>query len=282
VATWNVNSIKQRMPRLLPWLDERRPDVLCLQETKLADGPFDELLGDELADRGYAFARHGETQWNGVAIISRVGLEDIAVGVGDTPGFSRPEARAVSATCGGIRVHCVYVPNGRVPDSEHYRYKLAWLTALRKTVGSGPRSAMVCGDMNIAPADIDVYDPKAYIGQTHVTAPERAALVELQEQGLHDVMRERWPTERVFTYWDYRAGMFHQDLGMRIDLVLAGAPVAGRVRAAWVDRQARKGTKPSDHAPVIVDLDEAPDGDIGPVVPPPSTQRPASRAHAQE
>jgi exodeoxyribonuclease-3 len=124
--------------------------------------------------------------------------------------------------------------------------------------------------MNIAPADIDVFDPAAYVGQTHVTAPERAALAELQAVGLRDVIRDRWPTERVFSYWDYRAGMFHQDLGMRIDLILATATVAERTRAAWVDRQARKGAKPSDHAPVIVDLDEAPDGDIGPVVPPPS------------
>ena len=133
---------------------------------------------------------------------------------------------------------------------------------------------LVCGDMNIAPADADVFDPDAYIGQTHVTPPERAALAELQALGLHDVVRARWPDERVFTYWDYRAGMFHQDLGMRIDLILASAPVAGRVKAAWVDRQARKGTGPSDHAPVIVDLDEAPDGDIGPVIPPPSVRAP--------
>jgi exodeoxyribonuclease III len=276
VATWNVNSIKQRVPRLLPWLDQRQPDVVCLQETKLADEPFDQLLGDEFASRGYAFARHGEVQWNGVAILSRMGLEDVAIGVGDTPGFSRPEARAVAATCGGIRVYSVYVPNGRVPDSEHYHYKLAWLAALGQIVGTRPEGAMVCGDMNIAPADIDVFDPAAYVGQTHVTPPERAALAELQALGLRDVVRDRWPSERVFTYWDYRAGMFHQDLGMRIDLVLASATVASRVRAAWVDRQARKGTKPSDHAPVIVDLDEAPDGDIGPVVPPPSA--PASRA----
>jgi exodeoxyribonuclease-3 len=265
-----VNSAKQRLPRLLPWLDERQPDVVCLQETKLADGAFDELLGEELAGRGYAVARHGEAQWNGVALLSRVGLEDIVAGLADAPGFPNPEARAVSATCGGIRVHCVYVPNGRVPDSEHYQYKLAWLAALTRVIGSGPEAAIVCGDMNIAPADLDVFDPDAYVGQTHVTPPERAALAQLQAVGLHDVVRERWPTERVFTYWDYRAGMFHQDLGMRIDLVLASAPVAGRVRAAWVDRQARKGTGPSDHAPVIVDLDEAPDGDIGPVVPPPS------------
>jgi exodeoxyribonuclease-3 len=270
VATWNVNSVKQRVARLLPWLDQRQPDVVCLQETKLTDDAFEQLLGAELSSRGYAVALHGEVQWNGVAILSRMGLDDVAVGVAGAPGFPRQEARAVSATCGGIRVHCVYVPNGRVPDSEHYQYKLAWLAALGKMVGSGPQATMVCGDMNIAPADIDVFDPHAYVGQTHVTPPERASLAKLQALGLRDVVRDRWPTERVFTYWDYRAGMFHQDLGMRIDLVLATATVANRVRAAWVDRQARKGSGPSDHAPVIVDLDEAPDGDIGPVVPPPS------------
>ena len=270
VATWNVNSVKQRLPRLLAWLDERRPDVVCLQETKLADGAFDELLSAELSARGYEVARHGEVQWNGVAILSRAGLADITVGIPDAPGFPHAEARAVSATCGGIRIHSLYVPNGRAPDSDHYRYKLAWLEALAAMVGAGPPSVIVCGDMNIAPADIDVFDPQAYVGQTHVTPPERAALADLQARGLHDVVRERWPAERIFTYWDYRAGMFHKDLGMRIDLVLASTPVAERVRAAWVDRQARKGTGPSDHAPVIVDLDEAPDGEIGPVVPPPS------------
>jgi exodeoxyribonuclease III len=270
VATWNVNSVKQRVPRLLPWLDQRRPDVVCLQETKLADAVFTEVLGEELTRRGYAVALHGEAQWNGVAILSKVGLDDVVRGIAGAPGFPRPEARAVSATCDGIRVYSVYVPNGRVPDSDHYRYKLAWLAALRQEVAAAPEAAIVCGDMNIAPTDADVFDPDAYVGQTHVTPPERAALAELQALGLRDVVRDRWPAERVFTYWDYRAGMFHRDLGMRIDLVLASAPVAGRVRAAWVDRQARKGSAPSDHAPVIVDLDEAPDGDIGPVVPPPS------------
>jgi exodeoxyribonuclease-3 len=274
-----VNSVKQRVPRLLPWLEERQPDVLCIQETKLADEPFEELLGEELSSRGYSFAHHGEGQWNGVAIISRLALEDVVVGVGEVAGFSRPEARAVSATCDGVRVHCVYVPNGRVPDSEHYHYKLAWLGALKKMIDGGPQAAIVCGDVNIAPADIDVFDPTAYIGQTHVTPGERAALEELQSLGLRDVVRDRWPNERVFTYWDYRAGMFHQDFGMRIDLVLATEPVASRVKAAWVDRQARKGPKPSDHAPVIVDLDKAPDGDIGPVVPPPSA--PAVRRDAR-
>jgi exodeoxyribonuclease III len=270
IATWNVNSVKQRLPRLLPWLDERRPDVVCLQETKLADAGFTELLGDELAQRGYAAALHGEAAWNGVAILSRVGLDDVVPGIPDGPGFPHPEARAVSATCDGIRVVSVYVPNGREPDSEHYRYKLDWLAALRAMVAAGPQETIVAGDMNIAPTDEDVFDPEAYIGQTHVTAPERTALAELQTLGLRDVVRDRWPDRRVFTYWDYRAGMFHQDLGMRIDLVLASDPVARRVKAAWVDRQARKGSGPSDHAPVIVDLDEAPDGDIGPVVPPPS------------
>jgi len=270
IASWNVNSVKQRVPRLLPWLDQRQPDVVCLQETKLGDRAFEELLGEECASRGYAVALHGEAQWNGVAILSRTGLEDVLAGVPGAPGFPGPEARAVSATCGGIRVYCVYAPNGRVPQSDHYRYKLAWLAALREMVRAGPKVAVVCGDMNIAPADIDVFDPSAYVGQTHVTPPERAALADLEAVGLRDVIRDRWPTERVFSYWDYRAGMFHQDLGMRIDLILATATVAERVRAAWVDRQARKGSKPSDHAPVIVDLDEAPDGDIGPVVPPPS------------
>jgi exodeoxyribonuclease III len=270
IATWNVNSVKQRVPRLLPWLDERRPDVVCLQETKLVDDAFADLLGEELGDRGYAVAAHGEATWNGVAILSRLGLDDVVAGLAGAPGFPRPEARAVSAMCGGIRVISVYVPNGRLPDSEHYRYKLAWLASLREMVATGPEATVVCGDMNIAPTDDDVFDPEAYIGQTHVTPPEREALAELQALGLHDVVRERWPNERVFTYWDYRAGMFHQDLGMRIDLVLAGGTVADRVRAAWVDRQARKGSGPSDHAPVIVDLDEAPEGDIGPVVPPPS------------
>jgi exodeoxyribonuclease-3 len=199
-----------------------------------------------------------------------VGLEDVVAGLEGAPGFPHPEARAVSATCDGVRVVSVYVPNGRVPDSEHYRYKLAWLESLRDAIAAGPEATVVCGDFNIAPADDDVFDPDAYAGHTHVTPPERAALAELEALGLHDVVRERWPDKRVFTYWDYRAGMFHQDLGMRIDLLLASGPVAGRVRAAWVDRHARKGKGPSDHAPVIVDLDEAPDGDIGPVMPPPS------------
>lgn len=278
IATWNVNSIKQRMPRFLPWLDERQPDVVCLQETKLADHAISELLDGELAQRGYRAAYYGQAQWNGVALLSRVGLDDVVRGVPGAPGFPNPEARAVSASCGGIRVHSLYVPNGRSVGSEHYAYKLAWLAALRQQLADGPAEVVVCGDLNIAPADADVFDPQAFVGQTHVTEPERAALAELRKLGLHDVVRDRWPNEQVFTYWDYRAGMFHQNLGMRIDLVLGSSGVAGRVAAAWVDRAARKGTGPSDHAPVVVDLDQAPDGDLGPMVPPPSAPRGVRKA----
>jgi len=272
LSTWNVNSAKQRLPRLLQWLDERRPDVVCLQETKLSDEAFTQLLGEELHSRGYEIAANGEAQWNGVAILSKVGLEDVVKGVARAPGFPKEEARAIAATCGGMRVHCVYVPNGRSVDSDHYAYKLAWLSALEDVVRDGPKDVMICGDMNIAPSDEDVFDPAAFIGHTHVTERERASLAKLLELGLHDVIRERWKTERIFTFWDYRAGMFHKDLGMRIDLILASGGIADRVAAAWIDRQARKGKGPSDHAPVIVDLDVAIDGDIGPVVPPPSSR----------
>jgi exodeoxyribonuclease III len=280
LATWNVNSALTRLPRLLPWLDQRRPDVVCLQETKLSDEAWDSALAEPLAERGYAVAHYGEGRWNGVALLSKVGLDDVVRGLPDEPRFPTPdapaEARAVTATCGGLRVTSVYVPNGRTPDDPHYAYKLEWLAALQASVGD-PATAIVTGDMNIAPTDEDLWDPALFVDSTHVTPAERAALAKLVGLGLADVVRDRWPAHRIFTYWDYRAGRFHQDKGMRIDLVLAGTDPAGRVAAAWVDRQARKGSGPSDHAPVIVDLDEAPDGDIGPVVPPPST--PAKLPH---
>ena len=174
IATWNVNSVKQRVPRLLPWLDERKPDVVCLQETKLPDPAFVELLGDELSARGYAFAAHGEAGWNGVAILSRVGLDDVVHGIPGGPGFPHPEARAVSATCGGIRVVCVYVPNGREPDSDHYAYKLEWLGALREMVAAGPEATIVLGDMNIAPADADGF-VRAYSTEARSTSVSRSA-----------------------------------------------------------------------------------------------------------
>jgi len=277
VATWNVNSVRSRLPRLLPWLDERAPDVACLQETKLPNEAFAALLAEELTARGYRWAHHGEGRWNGVAVLSRVGLDEVVLGLPGEPGFPEPEARAVTATCAGLRLSSVYVPNGRTPGDPHYAYKLDWLAALRDHAAAAGQRAVVCGDMNIAPTDADVWDPSAFVGSTHVTPAERAALGELLALGLRDVLRDRWPGERVFSYWDYRAGRFHQDLGMRIDLILAAAPVAARAAAVWVDRAARKGSAPSDHAPVIMDLDDARDGDIGPVVPPPSRPARATR-----
>lgn len=274
IATWNVNSAKQRMPRLLPWLEERKPDVVCLQETKLTDSAFHDLFSGPLTELGYEVAHHGQGGFNGVALLSRVGLDDVEANFAGQPDYEdRTEARALSATCDGVRVHSLYVPNGREVDSPHYNYKLAWLDALAAVVADGPADVALCGDINIAPSDQDLFDPAAFSGHTHVTAAERQRV---EEFGLVDVLRARWPEhDRLFSYWDYRAGMFHQDYGMRIDLVLASQPVADRVAAAWVDRKARKGKLPSDHAPVIVDLDIAPDGDIGPVVPPPS--RPGRR-----
>ena len=283
LATWNVNSAKTRLPRLLPWLDERAPDVVCLQETKLSDDDAAVTLGEAVAGRGYAVAHHGQGRWNGVALLSRVGLDDVVRGLPDEPvftegGLSGPDARAITATCGGLRVTSVYVPNGREPADPHYAFKLRWLAALRDMVAAGdPSRSVVAGDMNIAPTDDDVWDRPAFDGATHVTPEERAALTGLGDTGLRDVLRERWPDERIFTYWDYRAGRFHQDQGMRIDLVLAGDGPADRRAAVWVDRKARKGTAPSDHAPVLLDLDDAPDGDVGPVVPPPSSPAPLVR-----
>lgn len=274
LATWNVNSARARRPRLLDWLDQRHPDVACLQETKVSDAEFAETFGEDLSRRGYAAAHYGDGRWNGVAIVSRVGLEDVRRGLLDEPGFPEPEARAMAATCGGLRVWSVYVPNGRTPDDPHFAYKLAWLEALVGTLAAATAaSTVVCGDFNVAPSDADVWNPAAFEGCTHVTPTERRAVADLVTGGLVDLVRRRWPDQRVFTYWDYRAGMFHQDLGMRIDLVLASPDVAARTKAVWVDRQARKGTAPSDHAPIVVDLDDALDGDIGPLVPPPSAVR---------
>ncbi|KXP12399.1 exodeoxyribonuclease III [Tsukamurella pulmonis] len=274
VATWNVNSVKQRHGRLLEWLDSRRPDVVCLQELKMTDDAFATLVGPDLTERGYEFATAGQPAWNGSAVLSKVGLQDVVVGIPGAPAYDGTvEGRAVSAVCNGIRVHSLYTPNGREIDSDHYAYKLEWLAALTEQVKADSVPQLVCGDMNIAPTDEDVFDPAAFVGHTHVTAPERAAIAALEDLGLRDVVRERWPHEQVFSYWDYRAGMFNKNLGMRIDLILASGEVADRTAAAWIDRLARKGKGPSDHAPVMLDLDTAPDGDVGPMVPPPSAGR---------
>lgn len=252
LATWNVNSVNARLPRLLDWLETVRPDVVCLQETKTADFPVAEV--DKL---GYETAAHGLNRWNGVALLSRVGLADVSPGFPGEPGFPGPEARALGATCGGVRVWSVYVPNGRTPDDPHYAYKLDWLAALRTALGDelgGHAELAVCGDFNVAPTDADVWDPAQFVGATHVTPPEREALRHLLDLGLHDIVPKPMKGPNPFTYWDYRAGMFHQDKGMRIDLVYATKPLADRVTGAYIDREARKGKGPSDHAPIVVDL----------------------------
>jgi exodeoxyribonuclease III len=256
IATWNVASLTaERIVRLHDWLDYAQPDVLCLQETKMSDDAFPAL---EFLGLGYESAHHGEGRWNGVAILSRVGVEDQVAGFADDDEPDR-EARLLSATCGGVRVHSVYVPNGRSPEHEQYQYKLAWLARLRRHLELTAKPAdelVVCGDVNIAPTDLDVWDTAAFEGQTHVTPDERAALARLEEWGLRDVFREQYPgVDGLFSWWDYRAGNFHKRQGMRIDLILATESLADRVTWALVDRNARKGTKPSDHAPVLVDFD---------------------------
>ncbi|MBB2944085.1 exodeoxyribonuclease-3 [Actinoplanes lutulentus] len=251
-ATWNVNSVKARLPRLLDWLTTTAPDVVCLQETKVAQDGFP----GEVAELGYEVAAYGQGRWNGVAILSKAGLGDVRHGFDGEPGFPEAEARAVSAICGGIRFMSVYVPNGRTPEDPHYTYKLQWLAALRTALvpdlAAGP--VVVAGDYNVAPTDADVWDPAVFAGSTHVTPPERAALAELRALGLSDVPARPLKGDHPFTYWDYRAGMFHQNKGMRIDLVYASSDIAGRVTDALVDREARKGKGPSDHAPIVVDI----------------------------
>ncbi len=255
IATWNVNSLKARLPRVEEWIGYAEPDVLCLQETKLADESFPALTFSAL---GYESVHHGHNQWNGVAILSRVGIQDPQSGFGE--GVDDPyaaDARMLAATCGGIRVTSVYVPNGREVPSEFYDRKLAWFDRLAEWLEAGFTPAdplVVMGDFNVAPDDRDVWSMKAFAGATHVTEPERAAIRRLERWGLVDTFRRVYDQERLFSYWDYRGGDFHQGRGMRIDLVLATPPVADRVSWALVDRNARKGKQPSDHAPVVVDL----------------------------
>ncbi|MGB9377735.1 MAG: exodeoxyribonuclease III [Mycobacteriales bacterium] len=261
VATWNVNSVVARLPRLLDWLRDPAPDVLCLQETKVARDGFPE---EQVRELGYEVATHGDGRWNGVAILSKVGLTDVAPGLPGDPGYPTAdvrEARAIAATCGPLRIWSVYVPNGREPGHDHYAYKLTWLAALREAIAPEVAAATaaatpfaVVGDFNIAPTDADVWDPAAFATATHVTPPERAALSALRETGLHDVLPRALKHDTPFSYWDYRAGMFHKNMGMRIDLVYANQVFADAVQDAYVDRNARKGTGPSDHAPVVVSL----------------------------
>jgi exodeoxyribonuclease III len=255
IATWNVNSLKARLPRVEEWLEYAQPDVLCLQETKLADKNFPALAFSAL---GYESVHFGYNQWNGVAILSKVGIEDPANGFGpDVVDPYEADARMLTATCGGIRVASVYVPNGREVPSEFYDRKLVWFERLAEWLDAHHTPAdpvVITGDFNVAPEDRDVWSPEAFAGSTHVTEPERAAVRRLENWGLIDTFRRQYDDSNLYSYWDYRGGDFHQGRGMRIDLVLATEPIADRVTWALVDRNARKGKQPSDHAPVIVDL----------------------------
>ncbi|MFI9719785.1 exodeoxyribonuclease III [Streptomyces sp. NPDC052396] len=256
IATWNVNSITARLPRLLAWLESSGTDVLCIQETKCAAEQFPV---EELRELGYESAVHATGRWNGVALVSRVGLENVVTGLPDGPEYEGvQEPRAVSADCGGVRLWSVYVPNGREVGHDHYGYKLHWLEALRNAVApdaAGQRPFAVLGDFNIAPTDEDVHDPAVFEGATHVTPAERAALAALRDAGLADVLPRPLKYDRPYTYWDYRQLCFPKNRGMRIDLVYGNAPFAGAVKDAYVDREERKGKGASDHAPVVVDLE---------------------------
>jgi exodeoxyribonuclease-3 len=255
LATWNVNSLKVRLPRVEEWLADVRPDVLCMQETKLADDAFPALTFQAL---GYESVHHGQGQWNGVAILSKVGLTEVVANFADARAPDA-EARIITATCGGVRVTSVYVPNGRALDHDHYRYKLDWLSRLKVHVAATSRptdDVVVTGDFNIAPEDKDVYDPVKFVGATHTSPPERAALADLCDWGLVDLFRQHHRADRLYSWWDYRAGDFHQGRGLRIDLVLGSASVSQRCTFSVIDRNARKGTQPSDHAPVLVDLED--------------------------
>jgi exodeoxyribonuclease III len=255
LATWNVNSLGARLERVEAWIADAQPDVLCLQETKLADDAFPALTFRAL---GYDSVHHGQGRWNGVAILSRVGLDAPALGFAPGDVIPREEARVISATCDGVRVASVYVPNGRSPEHEQFGFKLEWLEALAGHLSAAcdPASdVVVCGDFNIAPDDRDVYDPAKFVGSTHVTPAERAALAGLLDWGLVDVFRQHHDADHLYSWWDYRAGDFHQGRGLRIDLVLATARLADRAAWSLVDRNARKGKPtPSDHAPLVVEF----------------------------
>ncbi len=273
IATWNVNSLKARMERVEQWLAQRSPDVLLMQETKLSDEAVPEMA---FRMAGYEIAHHGEGRWNGVAIVSRVGIEDIVTNFGDGPlrrtETAEPaaaaleaeasltpndEARMISAVCGGIRVVSLYAPNGRALETPFYRAKLAWFDRLARWLYETRDPAqplLLGGDFNVAPEDQDVYDMAAFANSTHVSPREREAMAELREWGLVDVYRLHHPEPGKFSWWDYRAGNFHKGLGMRIDHLYATRVVAERCTGAEIDRDARTGKLPSDHAPLYIDL----------------------------
>lgn len=253
IATWNVNSIRARAERVSAWLARSEVDVLAMQETKCADDAFPYLSFEAY---GYEIAHVGHNQWNGVAIVSRVGLDDVDTSFSGQPTWGDPpvaEARAVGATCGGLRIWSVYVPNGRSLDDPHYEYKLSWLDALREaTTAWTPDPTVIVGDWNIIPTDGDVWDPTALVGKTHVSEPERAALAAFEDVGFTELTAARTPGQ--FSYWDYQQLAFPKNRGMRIDLVFGNAAAAAQVASVRIDRDERKGKAPSDHVPVVVDL----------------------------
>lgn len=252
IATWNVNSLKARLHRVEEWLAYAKPDVLCMQETKLADEAFPYLAFEQL---GYESAHNGEGRWNGVAIASRVGLADVTNHM-HTPHVGDPgESRIVTATCDGVKVSSVYVPNGRDMENDHYQYKLRWMDDLLAhvdTLGTPGDEICVCGDFNIAPNDTDVH-PRIK-APTHTSNEIRAKLANLKTWGMEDVFNTFYPDGAVYSWWDYRAGDFHQGRGLRIDLVMASTALASTATWGIIDRNARKGKQPSDHAPVVVEF----------------------------
>ena len=256
IVTWNVNSIGARLERVLAWLEANQPDVVALQELKCTDDAFPAM---QIQALGYDVATWGTGRWNGVALLSRVGLADVTIGLTNQPTYEDVvEPRAIGATCGGVRVWSVYVPNGREPGHDHFHYKLTWFDALRETIAAELASApklplAVIGDFNVAPTDDDVWDITQFTDSTHVTPEERAALESVRSVGLSDVM-PRALKGNPYTFWDYRAAAFGRGWGMRIDLVYANDPFVTRVSDAWIDREERKGKGASDHAPVVVDL----------------------------
>ena len=257
LATWNVNSLKARLERVLAWTERHRPDVLCMQETKLADDAVPLL---DFKALGYDVAHHGPGQWNGVAIASRIGLDELVAGLPAADGWTDDGGRFLAATCGGVRVASIYVPNGRAVDSEFYLAKLDWLERLAGWLDDNdPATELaICGDYNVAPEDADVWDVNAVHGATHVSPRERAAVAKLRAWGMVDVVRQFHPEPGFFSWWDYRAGHFHKNFGMRIDHVYVTPALAARAVAAERDRDARKPSTypgiPSDHAPLIVDF----------------------------
>jgi len=268
IATWNVNSLKARLEKVTWWLDRAKPDILLMQETKLAD---DDAPHELFSNVGYELAHHGEGRWNGVAIASRRGLTDIVTNFGqplrraETPntGDDEPlaEARMISALCDGVRIVSIYAPNGRSVDSIFYQAKLLWFAQLARWLAefADPSQPLaIGGDFNVAPEDNDVWDPRVCHGGTHVSPPERQAFGKLCAWGLVDAYRLHHPEAERYTWWDYRAGNFHKNFGMRIDHLLVSQSLAQRVVWAEIDREARKGKPiPSDHAPLVIDLDEA-------------------------